>query len=302
MPSAAAADAKTPAPKPNRRPTGKRLLVVLGLAVIGGGSYGLWKFVEPYVKVKEQYRFAARDINVTPSPPWIHSDVKAESLKQAGIDEQLSVLESGLAERVATAFKLHPWVKKVVRVVKRPPAGVEVEIEYRQPVCMVEVPGGLFPVDEQGVLLPTADFTTDEAVHYPRLSNIQTVTEGPTGTVWQDARVIGAAKISGLLLADWEPLKLYRIMPVAASASAPVEYELYTHGQTRVLWGHAEPNSAAGEPTSEDKLAQLKKYATHRDGLDRAAGPQDIDVRRPGDLVATPRTASLPAEDSPAKQ
>jgi len=302
MASPAPADTKTPVIKPSRRPLGRRLVVAVGLAVIVGGSYGLWKFVEPHVVAGLHYKFDAKEINVTPSPPWIHSDVKAEALKQAGIDEQLSVLEPGLAERIAGAFVLHPWVAKVVRVIKRPSAGVDVELIYRRPVCMVEVPGGLFPVDNQGVLLPTADFTTDEAVHYPRLSNIQTVTEGPMGTTWQDARVLGAAKISSVLLEDWESLKLYKIVPVAAAGpAAAVEYELYTRRQTRVLWGHAESNTAAGEPAAEEKLAQLKKYATPREGLDRPV-PQDIDVRRPGDLVATPRTAALPSEDAIKKQ
>ena len=243
-----------------------------------------------------------KEIQVTPTPPWIHSDVKAEALKQAGIDEQLSVLEPGLTERIAAAFALHPWVAKVVHVIKRAPAGVDVELVYRRPVCMVEVPNGLYPVDDMGVLLPTADFTTDEAAHYPRLSNIQTVTEGPVGTTWQDARVLGAAKIASILLEDWESLKLYRIVPVAkADAAAPIEYELYTRRLTRVLWGHADSDASTGEPAAEAKLAQLKKYATSREGLERLL-PQDIDVRHPGDLVATPRTAALPPDDATSKQ
>jgi hypothetical protein len=105
-----------------------------------------------------------------------------------------------------------------------------------------------------------------------------------------------------VLLEDWESLKLYRIVPVAAAGAAePVEYELYTRRQTRVLWGHAEANTAAGEPAAAEKLAQLKKYATPREGLERSV-PQDIDVRRPGDLVATPRTAALPPEDATKTQ
>jgi hypothetical protein len=279
----------------------RRLAVALGVAGLVGGSYGLWKFVEPHVVTGKDYRFNAQDISVTPSPPWIHSDVKAEALKQAGIDEQLSVLEPALAERIHAAFQLHPWVAKVVRVIKRPPASVDVELIYRRPVCMVEVPGGLFPIDDRGCLLPTADFTADEAAHYPRLSNIQTVTEGPVGTTWQDARVLGAAKIADMLSEDWESFKLFKIVPVDAAGGAPVEYELYTRRQTRVLWGHADPNTAAGEPASEEKLAQLKKYATSREGLERS-DPQDIDVRRAGDLVVTPRTAALPAEDATSKQ
>lgn len=48
-------------------------------------------------------------------PSWIHSDVAGEVLDQMSLNGPISVLDDGLSERIAKAFSLHPWVRKVVR-------------------------------------------------------------------------------------------------------------------------------------------------------------------------------------------
>ena len=79
---------------------------------------------------------------------------------------------------------------------------------------MVVVPGpALLPVDGDGVLLPTADFSPQEAQHYPRIAEIKTSALGPVGTRWGDTHVTGGARIAAALLNDWESLKLFQIVP-----------------------------------------------------------------------------------------
>ena len=71
----------------------------------------------------------------------------------------MSILDDELVQKIQTAFSLHPWVANVTHVTKRHPAHVDVELEYRKPVAMVEVhengSDGLYPVDTDGVLLPS---------------------------------------------------------------------------------------------------------------------------------------------------
>ena len=85
--------------------------------------------------------------------------MKAEAVHNGSTGAPLSILDDGLVERIHSVFSLHPWVAKVQRVTKSHPAHVEVEIVYRRPVAMVEVPGGWYPVDVEGVLLPINDFS-----------------------------------------------------------------------------------------------------------------------------------------------
>ena len=105
------------------------------------------------------------------------------------------VLDDNLPERVAHAFSLHPWVAKVGLVRRLSPARLEVELVYRRPVCMVEVREGPLPVDGQGVLLPSDDFSPVEKEHYPRLTGIDTMPMGPVGQRWGDGRVVGGAEL-----------------------------------------------------------------------------------------------------------
>ena len=61
-------------------------------------------------------------------PAWIHTDVKAEVIRNASLDAALSVLDDNLTVNIAQAFALHPWVAKVTRVSKHHPARVKVEV------------------------------------------------------------------------------------------------------------------------------------------------------------------------------
>lgn len=274
---------------------GRRLVPwLLGMALLGGALAALWRFVEPHIVAGPHYTLDPRHIALSPLPGWIKTDVRGEALRNAGLDGPLSMLDPQLAERLYKAFELHPWVAKVDRVAKLSPDRVEVVLQYRRPVCMVEVPGGLFPVDAQAVLLPSADFSPLEAQRYPRLSGIQTVTEGPVGAQWRDAHVQGAARLAAVLLEGWTELGLERITPAAAAApaasSAAAQYEVYTKAGARILWGCAPGESAAGEPPPEEKLARLRNYVRQRGSLD---GPQEIDLRQ-APAGAAPRTAARP--------
>lgn len=243
----------------------------------------IYRAVEARIASSEHYQFDPHSISITPQPDWIHSDVKADVLRESSLDHPLNLLDSTLLERLSKAFALHPWVGQVTSVRKRAGQGVELQLVYRRPVCMVEVPGGLFPVDAEGVLLPTADFTPEAAQRYPRLTGIQTVTEGPVGTRWQDAAVQGAAKIAAILADDWELVELVRIAPLA---EAPLDergnpvFVLYTRHGAQVIWGST-ATSGQSEPTPEDKAARLKNLAGALKSRNGSSPPIDLRTPRP---------------------
>jgi hypothetical protein len=285
---------------------GRWVLLLAVLAAAAGGLWFItWDHVRDHVFSAAEYRLDPRNIEVTPPPPWIRTDVKAEVIRNASLDAALSVLDENLTVNIAQAFALHPWVAKVTRVSKHHPARVEVEVVYRQPVVMVEVSGGLLPVDGDGVLLPSDDFSPAEARKYPRLSEVKTVPIGPQGTRWGDARVAGGAKLAALLMADWQAFKLARIVPTVPPAgvrsSDDTSYELVSQGGTRILWGHAPGSERAGDPSAADKLERLKRYLAQHGSFEAASGAQVLDVRGGRDLVATPRTAIKPLAPLPPR-
>ena len=274
------------------------MLIVLVLAgVFFGGWYLAWRRVGPSVLGAPENRVGPGQVEITPPPKWINSDIRSEVFRELSLNGPLSIMDDNLVDRIQNSFSLHPWVAKVRSVKKQYPAtgaadqtpvSVKVELDYRQPICMVEVPGGLLPVDVEGVLLPSADFSPIEAGRYPRLVGVDRKPAVPAGRRWADARVIGGAEIAVSVGPAWETLKLQRIatLPPAGTAEGsstrqPGEYIfcLVTRGGTRIFWGYPPGANVPGELPAAEKVARLQRYQADHDTLDGPRGRQELDVR-----------------------
>jgi hypothetical protein len=289
-----------PLPQPRRR-----LLLrprvwagLLFLLALGVGAHYLWQRGAPTVARHPQYQITAERIHITPPPPWIRSDLKAQVLRDSGLTT-LSVLEDYdvLSRRIKDAFEFHPWVASVERITKRLPAALDIELKYRRPVAAVEsgdASGVCFlPVDEHAVRLPEADLTDAERRYLPRITG---VTGRPlVGDIWNDPRVVGGAKLATALGDVWQKLHLVEIMSAlslgADNDSQMYTYNIITSGSTRIVWGAAPgQEGATGEATFDLKRKRLIDYAAQYGQLESINGPEEIDVR--SDIVVKPRTAS----------
>src|SRR5690349_15355785 len=76
-------------------------------AAIGATVYA-WQRWGHSVSESPEYLVTAQQIEVTPQPAWVHSNVKAEALRSGGIS-RLDLRSRQLVEQVAHAFSLHPW-------------------------------------------------------------------------------------------------------------------------------------------------------------------------------------------------
>jgi hypothetical protein len=263
----------------------------LSAAIYGWNRWGNLAVGAPeYVLTPEQ-------IEITPRPAWIHADVKAEVVRSAALT-RVDLLDRNLVERIAHAFALHPWVAKVVRVEKRNPARVRVELVYRRPVAAVEIANrgdaGLLFVDENSVLLPSGDFAPSQAKDFLRIAG-STETPAGYGAAWGSERVAGAARLAAVWGDRWHALGLYRIAAVQSS-SGKWEFELRTKGDVRVIWGAAPGNESTREPTPQQKIAALQQYVHDKGSLEREGGPRILDLRELAGKSAA--TASRP-NDAP---
>ncbi len=266
------------------------------VAVFGVAWAMTWTKVRTRVLSSPEYWLKLQNVEITPPPEWIHPDIRAEVFRDASLDRPLSITDDDLAERIANAFKLHPWIAEVCQVRKYHPARIKVDLVYYRPVLMVQVPGGLLPVDISGVLLPSTDFSPLEAGRYPRLVGIDTVPVGPPGERWGDVRVVGAAAIAASFGTAWQRLGLERIVPaamVSVGRQREETYDLFTTSGTRVVWGRAPTTDMPGEVPAEEKVARLVKYAAERGSLDATDGrPQELDVRGLQAVNSAPRTTN----------
>ena len=278
---------------------GGRLTLALAAFVLVA-FFGLWcaawHGIGRQAMSSDDYWLTQEDVEITPPKAWIHSDLRGEVFRDASLDEPLWLMDDDLTTRIANAFSLHPWVARVRRVTKHHPARVRVELEYRRPVCMVQVSGELLPVDTDGVLLPRRDFSPIEARQYPRLEGVDTAPIGPVGTHWGDAKVLGGAEIAAAFGPAWQELGLESIVPTApvrVGHGDEYTYELVTRGGTRILWGHPPGIEIPGDVPAADKVAWLVGYHRENGTLEGRDGPQRIDIRS---LPPASRAAARPKD------
>lgn len=256
-------------------------LAVLMIAAFVAAAWIGWQRVRDRVLSSPDYLVGPDQVEITPLPPWIHHDIRADVFRDASLDGPLSILDDALVDRMASAFALHPWVAKVRRVSKQHPARVVVELDYRQPVLMVTSRAGMIPVDLYGTVLPAGDFSAVEAAGYPRLVGVDTPPLGTVGQPWGDARVAGAAIIAYLLAAQWGPLGLAEIHPSepAGGRWSDCAFFLTTRAGTKIRWGKAPLGNRSDEPSAEAKIARLEQFVRQHGSLDAAppgAAPLDL--------------------------
>lgn len=242
----------------------------------------------PDLSQQAEYQFSLEKSQITLPTEWVPKTILARVMHEAELPENVSLLDPMLCEKVAKAWELNPWVKSVKSVQVTRDRTLQVDVEYRTPVAFVEVPGGLYPVDDEGVLLPPADFELSDTTRLPHIRGVKTLPQGKTGHSWGDPVVIAAAKLTALLIPE-QNLDTYwtrfgfkaLVAPDVDPATATLDqlvFEIETKGGSRVLWGKI-PGVDNLEPTPNVKLARLQDYVTRFGGLDGATGPQRIDIR-----------------------
>lgn len=254
--------------------------VFVGLFVLG--AWLGWQVIRDRVLFSETYLVQKEHIFfVSPQPAWVRSDVVSDAFRTAARDGLLYLWQEDLCRQLADAFAQHPWVAKVERVAKSYPPRIEVQIQWRRPVCMVVWQQQLFPVDGEGTLLPSADFSPTEAARYPRVLGGSTPPPSVSGVRWQDSRVLQGVHIAEALGPVWEKFRLgsIRAVPMAEGSTAETLYELWTLGGSRIIWGLGAAGERPGEPTAADKIARLQRYIQEHGALDTPQGPQTLDLR-----------------------
>lgn len=165
-------------------------LVAVALMVTGivAGLLYIGKWTETRVSDKCLLDFAKIDC---PAPPGMTRLAFLEEVRYVSrLPARLRLFEDRLSEKLATAFAAHPWVKRVDRVVVRPPSTIRVELTFRRPVLAVRWQGMTRAVDEEGVLLPANAVTEG----LPLFEGEPSTGIVPAGKVWNDPRLLAAAK------------------------------------------------------------------------------------------------------------
>ncbi len=273
----------------------------------------------------------ADSFEITPQPPWIHSDIKTAVMRDGSLAE-LSVLDPDLTKRVVQAFELNAWVAEALWAGKRPgktAPRVIVKLRYREPVIMVRTrdprwKGDCFwPVDTEGVFLPPEEFSATQTKAYLRVEAGNSLPAGAVGTSYGDAGVTGAALIATGLKTVWSSMGLewivvrqelpqdvgqpveptYLLLPIGAPVDAVAARRASRlvslsnppsdAPSLEVRWGHAPGREAPGEASAAEKVARLQQYVSQNGRLDQLPPTTIIDLRPAAGTSVVDEKASL---------
>jgi hypothetical protein len=248
------------------------LLIVCG--AVAWHRWGRERLGEEFVSID------ASAIKITQPPDFIRSPI-VDTIYQNADLKSVSLLDRSAATRIASAFSVHPWVRKVSSVRKLPGGKVDVRLDYREPAAMVRVfkPGQTeehpyyFPVDGEGVLLPSGDFARSETLEFIHIDVPGTYSTNPMGTRFGDPRVEAAATLAAVLHPLRRELAITAIEVYGDSRlNSQPQLEIRLADDSKVFWGSAPGTEPPGEATTEMKLQYLMDPNL----------PQDADLRMAG--------------------
>ncbi len=227
-----------------------------------------------------EYRLAADQVAVTPPPEWVNDDFVSETLRASGLDADGSLLDENLPQKLARAFSVAPWVAEVRGVEVRYPSAARIELSYREPVALVELPQGLYPVDKDGVLLPTAFFIAapEKQRELLVIGGVTSTPLGTAGTLWGDAGVHAAARLASILCPVAADLELATIHAVRETPhTAFFSGRATTTAGTEIIWGRIDPT----DKNNETKIGRLREMRQFHRSLDNVpANLQPIDLTK----------------------
>lgn len=259
------------------------LLTLLVLLAFAGVGWSIWSALRADLLSSREYRLEASRFYLPEPLPWIPMSLVQDVLLESKLEQQKTVLDHQLPEKLAAAFLANSWVKQVYKVQIFYPGEVWVDLEYRSPICLVEIPGGdgFHPVDAEGVLLPNDYFTegTEEEIaakidQFLFITNVPTSPIGSFGDTWGEKSVEGAIQIAALLGNEAKSWGINSIRIVSAKKSGEsldrlwstpekTTYQLVADNGRNYEWGTFEFESdssllpSLNEEAKKEKLRKL---------------------------------------------
>lgn len=263
-------------------------LSVLWPAILILGGYVAWHRWGAIHVAKQYGGIDPTLIQVTDPPSYVRTNVVKSVYRDTAMEE-LSLLDRQATAKIASAFSMHPWVRKVVSVRKLPGGVIDIRLEYREPVAMVHVfkpdPNDtgsyFFPVDGDGVLLPTSEFARAETRHYVHIEVPDAYSTNAIGTPFGDRRVEAAARLAEVLAPYREDSRLRSIGVFGDPRQTEVpQLEVTTLDGGKWYWGSPPGSEEPGELTVPMKLRRMLSTEPTAKADLRMASPMSFDLHR----------------------
>lgn len=260
-----------------RRGLGIVAAVSLVVAVLVGWNPAE-RALRGYLTSRDPLPVASETVDLVDRPAWMSPAIAADL--QRLVAERLT--EDRLDQRgvaiAAEALGASAWIRSVDRIRRLADGGAEVVASYREPVAVVEAPGGYAIVDREGVRLPGVyRRVTAERLNLPMITGVTSFMPEP-GTVWQGHEIVSGIKLA--LLVENEPFADQVVSFDVSERDRMGRLRLVMHTERgQVRWGLPPGEETPYEQPAEEKLSVLRQVASESGRID--AGGQILEVYMP---------------------
>ena len=281
-------------------PGGSLLFALIPLVIFG--YWGWYHYGAIHID-RTFYSLKVEQVQISTQPAWIKSSVLKEVFKEKRLD-RINTLDPAATADIASAFETHPWVRSAKNVQKYS-GGVTVDLVYRQPLAMLQVPyqdsesgkwtQGFYPIDQDGVVLPVSSFSKSQVSEFEfLLIDIENIDRTPEGMAYADVRVHHALKLAQFLEASGQRsaleiqwLRVTRDNDV--STGRPWLLQLLTAGNRMVIWGHTPGEEVGGENPPDRKLSDLANWLKSEREKESKGGQLDLSTGKviPGQTASS---------------
>ena len=242
---------------------------VVPLLILG---YFGWYYYGAKQLDRTLYALKLENVEITPQPRWIHTDLKAEVYRLNRLS-QLSLLEPSATATIAHAFEANVCVKSVNHVRKLSGGKVQIDVTYRQPAAMVlpdpppSVDGGVgvYAIDDEGVVLPRAEFSQAQVYDFFVIIVKHLQLDGKNNG-FRDPRIGEALPLCRLLEPVRAELRLRCIdvdadgMDLQLAGFNSWQLTVRDKDDRTIIWGHAPGKETKDEMLVEEKIASMRAW------------------------------------------
>ena len=262
--------------QPSATWAGIRLLGIAAAAVVAVLG---WRALETgllaHARANHGRAVGSADVTLRGAPPWIAERADVAERIRATVAEVLPAdpFDPTGLQRAAERLEGEPWVAEVAQV-RRTPAGVEVEADYREPLALVRARDGYHVVDEAGRRLEGPSDRFAAGVRgLPLIVGVSAPPPAEAGRAWRGSEVAaGIGLVRELRDEPFAPQIAAYDVGQRDPRTGRLSLVLHTDAGS-VVWGRPvdEPFSA-GEVSDERKVERLHQLAAAYRGRIDAGG------------------------------
>ncbi|MEK7309812.1 MAG: hypothetical protein AAB038_03260 [Planctomycetota bacterium] len=224
--------------------------------------------VYAHYAIEPQYQINLAPLEVLAAPDWCNDPSFEDAIRNSmKLEGQISIFDKDLIPRLLAKYENNPWVARVDSIEKQFPNKLNVKLELRRPVVVVELKkwnnrSFYYLVDKDSVRIPGEYYTVPNLpITLPIVVGVRNSPPMP-GQRWQDQGLTDAIDVAGA----FKQYDVYQKLDIAAiditnsggrRNKQSSEIVILTGNHTQIEWGRPVNTDKPFELSAAEKIKNL---------------------------------------------